>query len=96
MIKIRVYPDHKLGHLETASEEGDTELFKAGVISYNDAVADIAQQECIFCSGAGHLIAECPLRITLAEKWKGDPVRTLVFARICSDLRDEHRKPLNM
>ncbi len=55
-----------LDHLITSWNDGDTNLYMAAVISYNNAVRGVASMSCCFCGGPGHKSKGCRVRVCLS------------------------------
>ena len=84
-----------LAHLKQSYSSGDSDLYKAACISYNNTVADVAAISCYFCEGPGHMTKDCPVRIDLSLRWQLDPLRMMAFSRFLKDFKDSKRSPLN-
>ncbi len=64
MDKLYAQPE-SLSHLMATYTEEQSTLFKAGCISYNNTIADVARIDCSFCGGPGHGSEKCPSRVEL-------------------------------
>ena len=98
--KIEVMDDsnvlpESLSHLKATYTPKDSTLYKAGCISYNNTISDVARVDCFFCGGPGHGSEKCPSLLELTTRWKADPLRSLCFARLLNDFKISRRAPLN-
>ena len=85
MVDVNTKVTDKLAHLKVEYTVQDSVEYQNAAEVYNNTIADIAVMDCYFCGGPGHVIGVCPMRLKLFLDWEFDPVRTMVFAKLCAD-----------